>query len=345
MASRRLERIMLIGATGVLTVLACFHAFFIQSHNLQRMARAESRLAPVTVREKPLRTQIKRDKMEKPTTGMRPILFVHFHKSGGTSVCDTMRLHQNQVNITNALGKKADEYLVELNNCNTEFAHPHLDDNHFRSVQNCRMLEPYTMDESGTPFRRNNFLSVEIPLHDPLPCPGFRSFAIMRDPFKRCLSHLYFEGIPEVMVLKWISQKTPGSKTSFFMWGYSAINNMVTRQLLGRARYIRPRPIDDNDFEQAKRQIDKFDVFIPLELLRHTKVLSLLNKTVPEFFQGLQKNMWRSNQQPPTNLTYSDHVIQKIREENKYDLMLYDYMLEKLGLASEHPNGVPVTTK
>lgn len=268
--------------------------------------------------------------------------------SGGTSVCDTMRLHQNQVNITNALGQKADDYLVELHNCNTEFTHPHLEDNHFRSVQNCRMLEPYTMDEAGIPFRRNNFLSVEIPFHESMPCPRFRSFALMRDPFKRCLSHLSFKGIPEVIVLNWLRHKTPGTKSNFFIHGYSAVNNMVMRQLLGRARYLRPRPIDDKDFEQAKIQLDKFTAFVPLEFLRHEKVLALLNQTVPEYYEGLIENFSRSNEQPPTNLTYSENVIRRIQEENKYDTMLYDYMLKKLGLDSKSTDRVPMrvsTTK
>ncbi len=184
------------------------------------------------------------------------------------------------------------------------------------------MLEPYTMDEAGIPFRRNNFLSVEIPLHEPMPCPRFRSFALMRDPFKRCLSHLSFEGIPEVIVLK--------------------------RQLLGRARYLRPRPIDDKDFEQAKIQLDKFTAFVPLEFLRHEKVLALLNQTVPEYYEGLIENFSRSNEQPPTNLTYSENVIRRIQEENKYDTMLCDYMLKKLGLDSKSTDRVPMrvsTTK
>lgn len=193
-----------------------------------------------------------------------------------------MRLFQNQVNITNALGERPDEYLVELNNCNTEFAHPHLDDRAFSSVQNCRMLEPYTMDDSGVSFRRNNFLAVELPLHETMPCPRFRSFAIMRDPVKRCFSHLLFEQIPEKMVEKWMEQKTPGTRKDYFMNGYPVINNMVIRQLLGRARFIHPHQIDDDDLERAKAQLDRFDAFVPLEYLKDKNILTLLNKTIPE---------------------------------------------------------------
>lgn len=289
----------------------------------------------------------RRRKAPPPQKSSRPaIIFVHYHKAGGTSVCETMRLHQNQVNITNVLGEQPDPYQLELNNCNTEFTHPHLDDRAFSAVQNCRMLEPYTMDKDGVPFRRNNFLGVEIPLHDPLPCPKFRNFAIMRDPVKRCISHLLFEQATEDKVEKWMDEKTPGTRKDFAMNGYSVINNFVIRMLLGRRRFISPNPINERDLEQAKKLVDKFDAFVPLEYLQDEKVLTLLNKTVPEYHQGLMNNKGvRSNQQPPTNLKYSNRVIERIREENAYDTKLYDYMLDKLGLPSTQHNDVSMKVR
>lgn len=270
------------------------------------------------------------------STSKLPILFVHFHKSGGTSVCESMRLFQKQVNITNALGEAFDPYLLELNNCNFEFTHPHLDDRFFSSVQNCRMLEPYTMDESGTSFRRNNFISVEIPLNERMPCPRFRSFAIMREPVKRVISHLIYEKVSEEKAMVWIDKRLPGTrKRDFFMNGYSVINNMVIRQLLGRKRFISPRPIDEADFKQAKLQVDKFHAFVPLEHLKHPTVLELLNDTVPEYYEGLIKNdRIRANQQQATNLTFSSDFVETVRENNKYDILLYEYVLGKLGLVS-----------
>jgi hypothetical protein len=97
-----------------------------------------------------------------------------------------MRLHQNQVNMTNVLGQKADGYLVKLNNCIIELTHPHLEDNHFRSVQNCRMLEPYTIDESGEHFRRDNFLSVEIPMNERSIQAVLISLVLQSNPVSYC---------------------------------------------------------------------------------------------------------------------------------------------------------------
>lgn len=57
----------------------------------------------------------------------QPILFMHIHKSGGTGVCEAMRLHQKQVNITNMLAKQ-DKQKIATQNCNTELTHPHLHD-------------------------------------------------------------------------------------------------------------------------------------------------------------------------------------------------------------------------
>ena len=322
----------------MMSALAYFHAFSLPNQHFERLAYVESSYATVPN----VRAQSPHLSKEEPlSTSRPPILFVHFHKCGGTSVCETMRLFQRQVNITNALGRQ-DDHMTELNNCNTEFTHPHLIDRDFHSIQNCRMLEPYTMNESGETFRRNNFLAVEIPLEEPLPCPRFRSFALMREPVKRALSHLYYEHVPDITIVNWIKRKQLGSRRDFFMSGYPAINNLVTRQLLGRARYIDTRPIDDADYEKAKGQVDKFDAFVPLEHLRDEKVLTLLSKTVPEYYEGLMKNNRVANQQQPKMIgEYNETIIQQIVEENKYDTKLYQYMLGKLGIDSASHYEVP----
>ena len=81
----KLRRPFLIGSTFVLAVFTCFRAFSTSppSHDKARFKESLSK-----------------------SQRRRPILFVHFDKSGGTSVCDTMRLHQNQVNITDMLGNQ-----------------------------------------------------------------------------------------------------------------------------------------------------------------------------------------------------------------------------------------------
>ena len=108
---------------------------------------------------------------------------------------------------------------------------------------------------------------------------------------------------------------------------------MVTRQLLGRTRYIDTRPIDEEDFKRAKQQVDQFDAFIPLEYLDHENVLRLLNRTIPEYYEGLVNNgNLVANQNSNATMQYSDAFVERLTEENVYDTKLYQYMLEKLGI-------------
>jgi len=326
---RRSTRPYIMGFTYLLTVVGLFHAFSLPATQLQHDHLNES-ITPSKSFSLPAAH-------DDHFNESRPILFVHFHKSGGTGVCQAMRLHQKQLNITDML-RNQDMGKIEVNNCNTELTHPHLNDGGFHSVQTCRMLELYTMDESGIPFQRNNFLAVEIPMADAMPCEGFRSLALMREPISRCLSHLHFQHFSERTVTQWINRKLKGNAhKDFFLSGYHSINNMVIRQLLGRTRYIDVTPIDEEDFQQAKARVDLFDAFIPLEYLRHEKILGLLESVIPEYYEGLINTKDHVvNKNENVTLEYTDAFLQILAKENEYDTRLYHYILEKYEIDEEN---------
>ena len=84
-----------------------------------------------------------------------PILFVHFHKSGGSSVCWTMSL---AIMITNANGTKAGP----RKNCNTPFSGPNANVQQHREEQICQNLHSYTDDKHNV--TRVNFVAIEVAL-------------------------------------------------------------------------------------------------------------------------------------------------------------------------------------
>ena len=86
-----------------------------------------------------------------------------------------------------------------------------------------------------------------------------------------------------------MESKALGAPQSY-LDGYPVVNNMVIRQLLGRERFMDTRPVDENDLERAKIQLDACDAFVPLEYLQHESVLQLLNRTIPEYFRGIMLN-------------------------------------------------------
>jgi hypothetical protein len=265
---------------------------------------------------------------------VKPILYLHFHKAGGTSVCKTVRAN---LNITDSKGRHIPEQDLDSRNCNLPYIEPNSDAARHKQFQTCRYLTPLTTDENGTPFRRNNFVAVEVPFQEEMPCPGFRSFAIMRDPIARVLSHIKFHNWSDAVIEKWIARRTPSPRS--FLKGYPVLNSMVIRQLLGRRRWMNPRPIDEEDFERAKQLVDSFDAFVPLEHLHHSNVHQLLNITVPEYYQGIQGMNISANVSTKRRPPSTDAFLRQITEENKYDIMLYQYMLEKLDLVQSTSTG------
>lgn len=271
---------------------------------------------------------------EEPTLTKLPVLFLHFHKSSGTSACAALK---SVMNVTDANGKPIRlRGEVEHNlmaNCNTPFSGPNANVKLFGSLQTCRHLLPYAVDVEYKP-RSNNVVAVEIPFKDSMPCPGFRSFAIMRDPVTRLQSHmLAHRNWNEAKIKGYIRNRTPAPE-HYYMDGYPIVNNMVIRQLLGRSRFIDTEPINGEDLEQAKKLVDQFDAFVPMEHLFHPNVQQLLNTTIPEYVQAQQKQRKRLLNKRKNANSYqpSENFVRLIRDENKYDIQLYKYMLEKLGL-------------
>eukprot|EP00961_Rhodomonas_salina_P102498 1378754-Rhodomonas_salina.4 len=116
-------------------------------------------------------------------TGVKPILFIHFHKAGGTSVCKTMEKVMTMTDVDRTQLKRE-------KNCNTMWSGPYAKITTSFFQQRCRSLTPFTTDEHNKPFNRNNFIALEILFMEAMPCPGFRSFAVMRDPVQRLVSHM-----------------------------------------------------------------------------------------------------------------------------------------------------------
>lgn len=233
----------------------------------------------------------------------------------------------SNISMTNAKGDN-----LKTRNCNAPLSGPKFNVEKVKAAQTCKSLTPLTTDEQGRPFHRLNFLAVEVPYKDKMPCPGFRSFAIMRHPVARVISHVTYHGLHPSKLVTWIKDRTPNPTNSFVV-GYPVVNSMVIRQLLGRKRYQNVRPIDQRDLKQAKKQVDLYHAFVPLEYLRHDNVSRLLNSTIPEYYQALQvMNVTAKHQRKRAQP--SDEFVRLVTEENKYDILLYQYMLEKLGISA-----------
>ena len=268
-----------------------------------------------------------------------PILFVHFHKSGGTSVCKTMK-QQTFVNMTNADGslrnKGDDTY-----NCNIPGLGPMFHAKQHKSQQDCASLIPFARNQT-TGQARHNFMAVEVPLRQALPCgddgeeeeesslPLLRTFAIMRRPVARVLSHMQEHRLSAAKVTNFVQQHAPHAKKSFVKNGYPAFNNLVIRQLLGRDVYSNhTRSVDDQDLERAKLRVDAFDAFVLLEYLDHVAIQSLLRRVVPEYYLAEKVTGRVRNQKRPLP---SEEFLKLMQYENRYDIMLYQYTLERFNI-------------
>lgn len=262
-------------------------------------------------------------------THIKPILYVHFHKSGGSTVCSLMN---KEMNITDMNGNRANQNwgkFAVYRNCNTGISGPRHDARKYKEMQTCRHLLPYTMDEHDRPFHRNNFVSVEIPFQEEMPCRGFRSFAIMRDPIQRLISHMRVRSFEQDQVIKWIKSKSPISNGRY-MSCYPIVNSMVIRQLLGQERFLDTSSVNQSDFFRAKELVDRFDAFVPLEHLSKDNVLFLLNATIPEFYSAFVKNPgFTANADNRHTYQPTEDFLRLIEQENEYDIMLYDYVLNK----------------
>ena len=146
------------------------------------------------------------------------------------------------------------------------------------------------------------------------------------------------------------------------LYYYSWINNRVIRQLLGRNRFLDPTPINEVDLVRAQQIVDQFPVFVPLEQLQHPHVVALLQREIPEYphAETLPLHAWLektaavaahldghamgmisssssswSSHAKPSSYSYNNpsaELLQLLYEENKYDLLLYQYLYDKLGL-------------
>lgn len=307
--------IVIIHVVG-LTMLFALHALFQYQTDISTRQGAAVQSSSLVDGGDPLRT----------SSPPKPILFLHFHKSGGSSVCHTMRASKDFV-ITDHRGLPDTQ---QKYNCNTYFSGPRLTGTR-PDLQTCQGLIPYTTDKAGIPFRRNNFIAVEAPFQEEMPCPNFRSFAIMRHPIARLKSIMANHPYTEEEIEQWIQKRMTTEKTC--LRGYPVVNSFVIRQLLGRRRFFDPRPIDELDFQRAKVLVDSFDAFVPLEHLNHTNVINLLRETVPEYYQSMQKHRLVKNANPRPKRPLSGGFLQQITIENKFDIMLYDYVIEKIGLS------------
>mmetsp|Transcript_16191 Transcript_16191/g.16368 ORF Transcript_16191/g.16368 Transcript_16191/m.16368 type:complete len:121 (-) Transcript_16191:124-486(-) len=119
------------------------------------------------------------------------------------------------------------------------------------------------------------------------------------------------------------------------MLGYPIINCMQIRQLLGRKRYLDPKPIDDLDLAAAKSIVDKFDAFIPLEYLESKEAIEHLKRKIPEFVRAYDNvrtqrlNVRTHKKKPPP-----DDFVKLLTNENKHETLLYEYVIKKLNVST-----------
>lgn len=249
----------------------------------------------------------------------KTILFVHFHKSGGTMVCSTV-LDFSSYNVTDLVG--VDVRNGPFLNCNNPLSGPNLDRSLFDSMQTCTMMSLYN--------RVSDIVAVEVPLQENMPCPGFLSFALIRNPIERVNSHMRAHRWTQDHIKHWAKERT-GSSPTYYLDGYPIVNSMVIRQLLGRARFLDTTPVNPQDLEKAKHIVDKFDVFVPMEHLDHPRVSEIMQREIPEFYEAYQK---RQKGRKNTIRTYKNEseFARLLENENKYDSLLYEYVLNKFGI-------------
>lgn len=239
---------------------------------------------------------------------------------------------QTAINLTDPMGRlRAD---LTSNNCNAAFAGPRDNVDWYHTLQTCRQLETYTNSEEGIPFERNNFVAIEVPLYDSLPCPHWRTFAVMRNPVERVLSNMRYHRQSQETVMEWIDNPTIPTK-QYLPEGYSNVNCMVIRQLLGRDRFLNVTSVNEMDLRQAKQLVDKFDAFVPLEYLLHENVTSLLKQMIPEYYDKMAEKPLILNRDTIKHVPLNETFLKLIAEENYYDSQLYMYVLSKFGIKGD----------
>lgn len=151
----------------------------------------------------------------------------------------------------------------------------------------------------------------------------------MRDPIDRLALHLHAEGLHHATKLQHWAKSHARTPPDNWMCGHPVINSVVMRQLLGQDCFVDPRPVDKSDFVCAKRAVNQFDVFV--EHLNDASVLQLLQKNVPEYHEALVRlgihNETKTRREWPKP---SGSDLGLMERENKFDIMLYQYILEKL---------------
>lgn len=298
-----------------------------------------------------------------PRPKPQTIFFLHQSKSGGTSVCKIISQYSD-VPMTDVDGKATGPFGQYRESCNVLFKSK--EPGSWQIPRYCADLIPYTMDDQMRAYQRKNWIVVESTWYDEMPCPGYRSFTIMRHPVKRYFSFINYIGmnktavldilrgeeIPEGEVTEMVESSTPTEPLAPVLFRCTTdrlssscararmmfefpVNSPAIRQLLGYSRKMDQRPIDEKDFEQAKVLVDRFDAFVPLEYLQHPNVQRRLNETVPEYYQAWVKsggNMKANKSTKQENIDEEEELKALLFEQNKYDLLLYEYVLEKNGI-------------
>ena len=284
-----------------------------------------------------------------------PILFLHFHKAGGTEVCRMMQTNQKLVTLTNQMGKKI--IFPSAHNCNADRAGPRIDVRVQKRNRNsesqkpslrCQAFTNYTTDSTGrTPFVRNNFMAAEVPLDHAFSCPNFRIFTLVRNPIARSQSHMKMKNwTPDFIQSIFNSTQKPSQEPrnllgAYVLRVYPSLDNMQIRQLLGLPRLLDiDRPIDEKDLKQAKALVDAMAVAVPTEQQLHPKVLKLFQERIPEYYAALQtryrKNIKELNGSPPqprhTHYNHKPAFVELLKQHNKYDMQLHEYLHTKLGI-------------
>eukprot|EP01062_Namystynia_karyoxenos_P035526 TRINITY_DN25996_c0_g1_i3.p1 TRINITY_DN25996_c0_g1~~TRINITY_DN25996_c0_g1_i3.p1 ORF type:complete len:577 (+),score=71.62 TRINITY_DN25996_c0_g1_i3:69-1799(+) len=228
-----------------------------------------------------------------------PVCFLHFHKAGGTEICDLVR---------NSIGRNLTAYQLE-NNCNLDAMRtPWAEGRPPRPVAGnspCSLLE-----------RAPPFFMVETFLPPGGLCRGLRYAT------SRVLSHLRVHQVTEEEAMEWLVGGRIPDRRSWHLSGAPVLDNFYTRTLGGEDVYYLPAgSITAEHLARAEQVLARFEVVIPLTQHHWAEALGRASRAwgwplVSAFHDGVPQGGAKS-------ACYSASFVSLVAQRNAWDYRLY----------------------